>query len=128
MIGKNATAKVAVVAAAWGLALALATAGCAETPSHAADPSSPTYCKPQYPKAALRAQVQGVTVVAFHVNAKGEVTGADIVRSSGPTHEHRLLDQETASALSRCHFVAATDENGHPIDSVVPVTYRWKLE
>ena len=124
MIDGKAMAKVAA-AACW---LALAIAGCAETPSRPADVPPSSYCKPEYPKAALRAQVQGVTGLAFHVNAKGELTGVDIVSSSGPTREHRLLDEEAASALSRCPFKAAKDVDGQPIDSIVPVKYTWRLE
>ena len=85
-------------------------------------------CRPVYPAAAVRAQVQGVTTLAFHVDATGKVTGVDIVRSSGPTREHRLLDHAAATALSRCPIKAATDDNGQPIDGVVTVNYTWRLQ
>ena len=93
-----------------------------------AKPAPETYCKPQYPPAALRAQVQGVTTVAFHVDAEGKVTQAEILKSSGPTREHRLLDLETARKLSLCPFEIGKDSDGNPVATVVKVDYTWRLE
>jgi protein TonB len=98
-------------------------AGCAH------DPNAPpeTYCKPEYPAAALRAGAQGVTTVAFHLDANGKVTGSEIVKSAGPTNYHQMLDDETVRALSLCPFKAARDADGHPIASVVKVDYAWRI-
>ena len=120
----------------WALTTApLSTAGAAlaqtdgVTQAEPAASASPQVdCKPRYPNAALRAQVQGVTRLAFHVDATGKLAQVDIVRSSGRTREHRMLDSEAARALSRCSFTAKLDEQGHPVDSVFEVSYTWRLE
>jgi TonB family protein len=85
-------------------------------------------CKPVYPKDARRAGTQGISHLAFHVDAAGKVTQVDIVAPSGPTREHRLLDHAAASTLALCPFAPARDENGNPVASVVPINYTWRLE
>ena len=85
-------------------------------------------CAPNYPNAAARMGAQGATVLAFHVDATGKATGVEIVRSAGATREHRMLDNAAATALARCPFVAALDEQGQPVASVITVTYTWVLE
>lgn len=117
----------------WPMAAVLAVlmAACADTPAsatHEAMAAPETYCKPQYPSAALRAQVQGITTVAFHLDAMGKVTGTEIVKSSGPTLYHRMLDEETARKLSLCPFKPQLDDQGHPVAGVVKVDYTWRLE
>ena len=90
---------------------------------------SPTRgCFPNYPSAALRTGAQGTTVLAFHVDETGKVTGVEITQSSGPTREHRVLDQAAAAALARCPFVPAKDGEGKPFASVISVNYTWRLE
>ena len=85
-------------------------------------------CKPEFPPAALRAQVSGVSRIRFTVDANGKVTSADVVGSSGPTREHRLLDNAAKSALATCPFTAGVDANGTKIGTQVEVSYAWKLE
>ena len=84
--------------------------------------------KLEYPEAAVRAHAQGVSVVAFHVDANGAVTSAEVVQSAGRSREHRLLDQATVRGLSACKFEPAKDADGHPVADVVNVPYRWLLE
>ncbi len=125
MTGIKATARAVMVA----LATATACAAFAQAPAEPAASTPPQVdCRPRYPNAALRAQVQGVTRLAFHVDATGKLTQVDIVRSSGPTREHRMLDSEAARALSLCPFTAELDEQGHPVDSVFEVSYTWRLQ
>lgn len=124
------TARKKVVAAAV-TAMTLATCASAsdqQTMEVEAKAPQPIDCKPRYPEAALRAHVQGVSTLAFHVAADGKVTQVDIVAPSGPTREHRLLDHAAASALALCPFKPAKDENGNPVESVMPVKYAWRLE
>jgi protein TonB len=85
-------------------------------------------CKPEFPPAALRAQVSGVSRIRFSVDASGKVTAAEVVGSAGPTREHRLLDNAAKSALATCPFTAGVDANGTPIGTQVEVSYAWKLE
>jgi periplasmic protein TonB len=85
-------------------------------------------CKPEFPPAALRAQVSGVSRIRFTVDASGKVTAADVVGSSGLTREHRLLDNAAKNALGTCPFTPGVDANGTPIGTQVEVSYAWKLE
>ena len=85
-------------------------------------------CKPEFPAAALRAQVSGVSRIRFTVDANGKVTAADVVGSSGPTREHRLLDNAAKNALATCPFTAGVDADGRKIGTQVEVSYAWKLE
>jgi len=83
-------------------------------------------CRPEYPPAALRAGATGVSRIRFTVDASGKVTGAEVVGSSGPTREHRLLDNAAKLALAGCPIKVGTDAEGHPIGTQVEVLYTWK--
>ena len=85
-------------------------------------------CKPEYPPAAVRAGATGVTKMRFVVDASGKVTSAEIVGSSGPTREHRLLDNAAKSTIAACPFTPGVDAEGKPTGTTVPVEYVWKLE
>jgi protein TonB len=85
-------------------------------------------CRPEFPPAALRAQVQGTSRIRFTVDATGKVTAADVVGSSGPTREHRLLDNAAKAALASCPIKVGIDAEGHPVGTQVEVAYTWKLE
>jgi protein TonB len=85
-------------------------------------------CKPEYPAAALKAEVQGTTTIRFTIDANGKVASADIVKSSGPSREHRVLDRTAVQSLSGCSFRAGRDASGQPITAATTVEYVWKLE
>jgi protein TonB len=85
-------------------------------------------CRPQYPAAALKAQVTGSTTIRFTIDATGKMVNAEVVRSSGPSREHRLLDRTAVNALSDCTFRPGRDANGNPVGASFPVEYVWKLE
>ena len=91
---------------------------------NANDPS----CRPEYPAAAARAQATGVSRIRFTVDANGKVTAAEVVGSSGPTREHRLLDNAAKAALQSCPIKVGVDAEGRPIGTQVDVAYTWKLE
>lgn len=85
-------------------------------------------CKPEYPAAALKAEATGVTTIRFTVDATGKLANAELVKSSGPSREHRLLDRTALSALSGCTFRAGRDSNGNPVGAAFTVEYAWRLE
>ena len=84
-------------------------------------------CRPEYPALALRAGVAGVSRIRFSVDASGHISGAQILQSSGPTRENRLLDKAAADALAQCPVTAGTDEMGRPVGATADVDYVWTL-
>lgn len=62
--------------------------------------------KPEYPAAALRADVQGTTVVKLAVAPSGTVTRSEVSESSGDSREHKILDRAAHDALRQCKFNA----------------------
>jgi len=91
---------------------------------NATDPS----CRPEYPPAAARAQATGVSHIKFTVDAQGKVTAAEVLGSSGPTREHRMLDNAAKAALATCPIKPGIDAEGHPVGTQVEVYYTWKLD
>jgi periplasmic protein TonB len=85
-------------------------------------------CRPEYPPAAARAQATGTSRIRFTVDANGKVSGAEVIGSSGPSRENRLLDNAAKAALANCPIKVGTDAEGHPIGTQVDVVYTWKLE
>jgi protein TonB len=85
-------------------------------------------CRPDYPAAAARAQAVGTSRIRFTVDANGKVTAADVIGSSGPTREHRLLDNAAKTALAACPIKVGIDAEGRPVGTQVDVIYTWKLE
>jgi protein TonB len=81
-----------------------------------------------YPAAAKRAEATGTTKVRFNVGADGRLAGAEIVKSSGSSREHKSLDRLAITKLSECTFKAGQDENGKPVGASFDVEYVWKLD
>lgn len=79
---------------------------------------------PDYPEVARRAQATGTTVVGGDVQADGTVRSVVVVRSSGASRSHKLLDRAAAEALARCRFPAQPGTLAAPVS----VDYVWKLE
>ena len=85
--------------------------------------------KPEYTRAALRAEATGTTRIRFTIDATGKVAKAEIEKSSGPTREHRALDAAAVEALGKCPFRPGTDPEGKPIGgAIATVEYVWKIE
>jgi protein TonB len=88
-------------------------------------------CAPKnedYPAAAVRAEATGTTKIRFNVGADGRLAGAEIVRSAGPSREHKMLDRLALSKLSECKFTPGNDETGKPVGASFDVDYVWKLD
>ena len=75
-----------------------------------------------------RAEATGTTVIRFTVDATGKLASADVVKSAGPTREHRLLDRVAVTKLSECRFTPGRDAEGRPIGGSFNVEYVWKLQ
>ncbi|MEP7283392.1 MAG: energy transducer TonB [Rubrivivax sp.] len=90
-----------------------------------------TSCAPRgsdYPSAAVRADATGTTRIRFTVGADGKLAKAEVVKSAGPTREHRLLDRVAIEKLSECSFKPGTDAAGKPTGGTTEVEYVWKLQ
>ncbi len=88
-------------------------------------------CAPRnedYPAAALRAEATGTTRIRFTVGADGKVESSQIVRSAGPSREHKMLDRVAQTKLSECTFKPGADENGRPTGGTTEVEFVWKIE
>ena len=82
-----------------------------------------------YPRAARNAETTGTTTVRFNVGPDGKLAGApEVLKSSGPTREHKSLDRIAVSKLGECAFKAGLDENGRPVGASFTVDYVWKLD
>ena len=84
-------------------------------------------CRPDYPAAAKRTGATGVTRIRFSVDASGRIAGSQILQSSGPSREHRLMDKAAAEALAQCPVQVGTDEMGRPQGTTTDVEYVWTL-
>ncbi len=78
---------------------------------------------PEYPAAAMRAGAMGETRLRLDLDASGEVQDAIVLRRSGPTREHRLMDRAAMDALMRCDFRQA-----HVGPGARQISYVWRLE
>lgn len=84
----------------------------------------PNACeKPDYPSAAVRDSLEGVTLLAFLIGIDGRVVSAKIDQSSGTTS----LDNAALTGLSRCKFKPGTVD-GKPEQSWTKIQYVWKLD
>jgi periplasmic protein TonB len=96
--------------------------------AHAAQLDVSRCDKPDYPAAARRASATGITQIRFGVDGTGKVTSAQLLRPSGGSREHHMLDQMAINALSHCTFKPGTDEHGKPAGGYATVDYVWKLD
>jgi TonB family protein len=85
-------------------------------------------CHPAYPPAAATARAQGVSTLWFRIDAQGRVVESHVVRPSGPTPEHALLDRTALDALARCPIRPGQDESGRTVETVLQMDYRWALQ
>jgi protein TonB len=84
--------------------------------------------KPAYPPAAARAEATGIVKIRVAVGIDGRVTATQIVRTSGPSREHKLLDRAAEAAIKNtCKFKPGTVD-GKPEPLTTDVDYVWKLE
>jgi TonB family protein len=112
--------------ATWALAT-LATAACttpAPTTPRTVSVGSSTCKQPAYPAEAKSHQASGTTELEFEVNAEGRVTRVAIVKFSGDSQGHRILDTLALDTLNKCTFPAAPGF----LPGRSRVQYVWKLQ
>ncbi|MBL8288459.1 MAG: TonB family protein [Rubrivivax sp.] len=93
-----------------------------------ADVRSCAPTRDDYPAAALRAEATGDVDIRFTIGPDGKLTKAEVVRSAGPSREHKMLDRVTLAKLSECTFKPGIDENGNAVGGTFVQGYRWKIE
>ena len=74
-----------------------------------------------------RSDTTGPTRLVFQVGPRGEVIDADILKSSGKTLHHKLLDMAALMSLMQCVFSPAV-VNGVAVEGTTQVEYVWRLE
>ena len=97
------------------------------TPRAAHINAGASQCRPEYPAVAQRAGATGTTLIRFSVDAMGRISGSQILQSSGPTRENRLMDKAAAEALAQCPVQVGTDDMGRPVGTTTDVQYVWSL-
>ncbi len=82
-------------------------------------------CRPEYPRAALSKELQGVSALKVRISAKGTIENVIIVKSSG----HELLDDAVKNQLmsGKCINKPGTI-NGKPQQTTTRVDYVWTLD
>ncbi|HEY0585147.1 MAG TPA: energy transducer TonB [Pseudoduganella sp.] len=103
------------------LSLLLALAGASAFPYESL--ATPARCTvPEWPREAVRYEIEGITTLQFQLGADGAVRNAEVTRGSG----WGILDQAALAGLARCRFkpglAAARD------GTVFPLQYAWTLE
>ena len=79
---------------------------------------------PEYPPRAKRLEQEGKVLVRLRVLSSGAVTDAQVRSSSG----HVLLDEAALNYLRSARFVAARDQSGAPVDSLVQIPVSFVLQ
>jgi TonB family protein len=82
---------------------------------------SPTSCTaPEWPREARRYEVDGMTVVHFQIGEDGNITDAEVVKSSS----WQLLDDAALRSLVKCKFKPGLDEAER---TTYPIQFVWTL-
>jgi TonB family protein len=105
------------------LILASATLPLAGALAQKYPPVAPQYCaKPEYPKEALRYELEGKTTLHYTISPEGRMVDVTVAKSSG----WRLLDDATVTFASSCAFppeqIAAFQGKTYPLQ------YVWSLD
>ena len=117
---------------ATGLIMLVASAaqaqpGAASAPQAGASSASTGFAhcdvRPDYPAQALRAGVQGMSLIEATFGPDGAVTSARVARASGPLPENALLDQAALAALSHCRVIPSENPK-----ATQQIAYAWKLD
>lgn len=84
-------------------------------------------CGPmEYPRAARLAGAEGTVRLAFRVRASGAIENVVVLKSAGPTREHRQLELVTMGTLKLCGASPATLDRV-PVDSWGEIEIGWQI-
>ena len=83
--------------------------------------SPPTCMQPQWPREALRYEIDGTAIVRFEIGLDGKVIHPAVTQSSG----WKILDDAAVHGLSQCLFQANLDEakSGRQL----PLKFVWSF-
>lgn len=82
-------------------------------------------CKPEYPRASLRNEEQGITKLDVHITETGAIDHVQVLRSS----KFEGLDNAVREQLLKGSCIAKPALNdGKSVASNAMVTYLWKLD
>ena len=76
-----------------------------------------------YPDSARDAGAQGTVRASLQINGSGQVTGCDVVQSSG----NAALDSQTCRLFKRLKASPAKDDAGNGVASSTTLKFTWKL-
>lgn len=79
--------------------------------------------RPNYPRSAKNAEVEGVAYVTLSVDASGNVTGAVIADSTG----NPALDHAAVEAAYQWRFSPALDRYGQPSPCHITIPFQFSL-
>ena len=81
---------------------------------------SPATCTtPEWPRAARRYEIDGITVLHFQIGADGSIKDAQVVKSSS----WQLLDEAAMRSLVKCRFKPLGEAGG----ATYPIQFVWTL-
>jgi TonB family protein len=104
--------------------LALLTAALAAVhaaPAAAQIPPPPKTCAAEYPREAVRYELEGITTLRYQLAADGRVSEVRVARSSG----WALLDDAAIRSIRSCRFTPA--DTARAQGAALPVRYVWRL-
>jgi len=103
------------------LSLLMALAGASAFPYQSL--ASPASCTaPEWPREALRYEIEGVTTLQFQIGLDGAVRHAQVKQGSG----WAILDQAALAGLARCRFKPGLEAAREGAE--FPIQYMWTLE
>ncbi len=79
-------------------------------------------CHPEWPREALRYELQGVVQINVLVDVDGQVLDKKIMKSTG----WKILDFPIFNSMSECRFTPAI-RDGNPVQVWSTINYSWKL-
>lgn len=82
----------------------------------------PSCTVPEWPREALRYEIEGTTTLQFRIGPDGAVRKAQVMQGSGWS----ILDQAALAGLARCRFKPGLDAAREGTE--FPIQYAWTLE